>query len=677
MEQFPSWIAANPIASFTLLLLASLTVPPLFERLRLPGLVGLLIAGVILGPYGLRLLDPQTETVKLLSDIGKIYLMFVAGLEIDMQAFRKTRDRSLSFGFATFIVPLIFGTLTGRLFGFGWNASILIGSLLASHTLLAYPLIQRLGVVRNEAVTVTVGATIFTDISALMVLAICVSIHQGEFSWYSLPLQLGLLAAYATTVLWGLDRLGRAYFRRTGNDEGNQFLFILLALFLASVGAQLIRTENIVGAFLAGLAVNDVLGRGAVKEKIEFVGGVLFIPFFFVAMGLLIDIPVFTQTLLSELLLVAAVVASLIGSKFLAALSVKRLYRYTWSETLTMWSLSLPQVAATLAAALVGLEVGLLSEALFNSIIVLMLVTSILGPVLTQRFASQLPFSEADAAAAASPPAEDPTSDRSILVSVYNPITEPYLIEMAALLAQEREKIVPLAIAQASTHLNEVQLSETIWRSRKLLKQAAEISHSLGLETRPLLRIDSDVALGICHAAREEDARLILMGYGDMTTLQARLLGNVIDQVFRISHCPVAVMQLRDSPRALKRILVAIKDLLAPSLQLVCLAQQLAHANQGTVTVLHICPPTTSQAKRHEFKRQLVDTQSLLPTSRLKVVSHTDTTATILRVSQPFDIVMLTDSRTHVLAGLTPDDLTLSLMQKLTCSTVLFSANTA
>ncbi|RMF23963.1 MAG: cation:proton antiporter, partial [Cyanobacteria bacterium J083] len=155
METLLSSLPNSPVVSFTVLLLVILTVPPIFEKLRLPGLVGLLVAGVILGSDGLGLLDAQSETMKLLSDVGKIYLMFVAGLEIDLAEFRKTKNKSLSFGLATFVLPLIGGVLVGRMFGFGWNSSILIGSLLASHTLLGYPIVNRLGVVNNPAVTVT------------------------------------------------------------------------------------------------------------------------------------------------------------------------------------------------------------------------------------------------------------------------------------------------------------------------------------------------------------------------------------------------------------------------------------------------------------------------------------------------------------------------------------------
>jgi Kef-type K+ transport system membrane component KefB len=258
----------EPIVSFAILLAVILIVPILFEKIRLPGILGLLVAGVFLGQNGFNLLQKESESLRLLSDIGLVYLMFVAGLEIDLQQFQATKNRSLGFGSLTFLVPLIFGTLVGRLFGFGWNASVLIGSLFASHTLLAYPIISRLGVINNEAVTVTIGATIFTDIGALLVLAICVGIHQGDFTLIKLVALTASLAIYSVLILFGFSWLGREFFRRTGDEEGNQFLFILLVVFLAALGAQLIGVEKIVGAFLAGLAVNNAIGDGPVEEKV-------------------------------------------------------------------------------------------------------------------------------------------------------------------------------------------------------------------------------------------------------------------------------------------------------------------------------------------------------------------------------------------------------------------------
>lgn len=328
MEQFLNLIPESPIVPFTILILVSLTIPPIFERLRLPGLVGLLFAGVVLGPNGMQVLSPDSEIMKLLSDIGKIYLMFVAGLEIDLEEFRRKRNRSLSFGLMTFAFPLTVGTVIGLSVGYSLNTSILMGSLLASHTLLGYPIVARLGVVANEAVVVTIGATIFTDIAALLVLAICISIHGGDFSATSIIVQLAALGIYTAIVLFGLDWAGKEYFRRTGNEESNQFLFVMLAVFLVSVGSQIINVDQIVGAFLAGLAVNDVIGHSPVEEKVEFVGSTLFIPFFFVGMGLLIDVPAFIQSLTTGIGLTLAIVLGLLGSKLMAATGMKLLFRY-------------------------------------------------------------------------------------------------------------------------------------------------------------------------------------------------------------------------------------------------------------------------------------------------------------------------------------------------------------
>ena len=691
MEQFSVWLTVDPIVSFTILLLASLTVPPLVEKLRLPGLVGLLLAGIILGPHGLGWLKAESETVKLLSDIGKVYLMFVAGLEIDMQAFRKTRNRSLAFGLLTFAIPLITGTALGLGLNMGWNAAILLGSLLASHTLLAYPLLQRLGVVRNQAVTITIGATIFTDIGALLVLAICVSIYQGSFTWFRLLIQLVILGLYAALVLIGLDRLGKTYFRRSGNDEGNQFLFILLALFVSSVGAQVIQTENIVGAFLAGLAVNDVLGKSAVKEKIEFVGTVLFIPFFFIAMGLLINVPVFIRVLLTDTTTVAAVVAGLIGSKFIAAWCIKQLYSYSWVETFTMWSLSLPQVAATLAAGLVGYQVGLLSEAVFNSIIVLMLVTSTLGPVLTHRYARhlsvparQLPFMTLPISQS-SRKADPVLPSFNVVVSVHNPETEPYLVEMAGLLAQQqRGKLFPLAIAQPATSLNDPTFTKILQQTHRLLKRATDIGQRLGVSTHSLLRIDRDIANGICHHSCEQSAQLIVMGYGDMTTLQARLLGSTVGQVFDYSPAPVAVMKLLQSPLQLQRVIVPIWNIRPYFNAQIKFAQHVAAATQTIVTVLYICSPQATVSEQmlypHQVRRVLNKRSSPANNSLLKikvtVVPHSDISGAVLRFTQSRDLVVLHGRDLIPVREIPTSEWGTTLLQKLTCSVALFKEPT-
>ena len=706
MEQYLSYsFQTNPLLTFTLLLLVVLTLPPIFERIKLPGLVGLLFAGVILGSNGLGLLDAKSETMKLFSDIGKIYLMFVAGLEIDLAEFRKTKERSLGFGLATFLVPLITGIAIARMFGIGWNAATLIGSLLASHTLLGYPIVKRLGVVADEAVTVSIGATIFTDIAALLVLAVCISIHGGEFSTASLISQLVILGVYAALVLIGFDKAGKAYFRRTGDEESNQFLFILLAVFLASVGAQLIDVDKIVGAFLAGLAVNDVVGRSPVEEKIEFVGSTLFIPFFFVGMGLLLDIPGFIQTITTELPLTIGIVGGLFFSKFIAAAIAKMLYGYSWNQAMTMWSLSLPQVAATLAAALAGVNAGLIDQSIFNVVIVLMLLTAVAGPILTTQFGRKLsvnrigrelkieehsfreqliPSEEAEfyrqesiSARLSSQESDRPLKNSRfrVVVPVANPQTERNLIEMGALLArQEMGKVISLSIAKAHVHMDDPELKQAIKQSRKLLKNAVAVTQEFGAKSKSIVRIDDDVARGITRTAREENASLIIMGWSQRD-LQSRLFGTLVDSVFWSAHCPTAVMKLKAEPIEFHQLLVPVKNLSAKAIMTIEFARLLAQTNRASITLLHISDRKISHAETAAFEAQLehlIEQMGERENMTAKIIRHDNTKEAILAQAQQYDLVILRSVRRRTAGGLAVSDLSDRLMRQLDTSFILF-----
>ncbi|MGI0489335.1 cation:proton antiporter [Pantanalinema rosaneae CENA516] len=670
----------EPILSFVVLLAVILAVPPLFERIRLPGLVGLLAAGVLLGTNGLGVLQKESETMRLLSDIGLVYLMFVAGLEIDLEQFQKTKHRSAGFGSLTFIVPLTFGTIVGRLFSFDWNASILIGSLFASHTLLAYPIVSRLGVVTNEAVTVTIGATIFTDIGALLVLAVCIAINAGRFTPLSIATLIASLVVYTAVVLIGFDRIGREFFRRSGDEEGNQFLFILLVVFLSAVGAQLIGVEKIVGAFLAGLAVNGVVGDSPVKEKVIFVGSVLFIPIFFVDMGLLINIPTFIRSLtdLQGLMLTLSIVIGLILSKFLAALLAKLAYRYTRRELIVMWSLSLPQVAATLAATLVGYRAGMLSEGILNSVIVLMLVTSTLGPVLTSRFAPDLALPDIEVMPEPDLLSWQEAEPREfvVVVPVYNPKTEQYLIELAGLLAKHHSgHIVPLSIAPSHTHMNEPQLVAALQRSQGLLNAAVQVSRELGIAVDPLLRIDDSIAQGITRASREQNANLIIMGWSRRMGMSARLLGNVIDQVLWASHCPVVISRLLDSPHAMQRILIPVANLTPRAIRGLGLAHVLAATTQAQVTLLHVNNRASTPGKVAWMESQLTLLASkVAPDLKPEIVVHPqdDVAKAIATTAQNYDLVILRSFPHRTSAGgLVVSDLTSQVVKLITCSVIL------
>ncbi|MBO3458854.1 cation:proton antiporter [Aetokthonos hydrillicola Thurmond2011] len=679
LEPTSQVLGKEPIVPFAILLLVILIVPILFERLRLPGIFGLLASGIVLGPHGWNLLQTASPLMTLLSDIGLVYLIFVAGLEVDLVQFRRNKNRSLAFGSFTFLVPLFVGATVVRIFGFNWNAAILVGSLFASYTLLAYPILTRLAVVSNEAVNMTIGASILTDASVLLILTVCVAIHTNKLGVWQVVTLLNSLIIYALFILIGFDWLGKQFFRRSGDDQGNQFLFVLLSVFLASVGAQFIGVQKIVGAFLAGLAVNEVLGDGPVKEKILFVGNVLFIPIFFVNVGLLVNLPIFLKSF-GTLNLTLLILIGLVTSKFIAAFLTKLFYRYNWQETLTIWSLSIPQAGVTLAATLVGYRAGILNLSVLDSAIFLIVVTSALGPLITGKVAVGLSSTpqkvQKPTTSLHHQNQEKRNSPFTIVVPVYNPQTQQYLIEMAALLARQGNgKIIPLAVATAFAHMDAPQLDASVQRSERLLAKATALSQVLGVEAQPLLRIDDAFAPAISRASREQRANLIVMGWGNRTGLKARLFGNVIDSVLWGSHCPVAVMRLVESPKKIQRILVPVENLLAPSLQPVQFAQIVADANQAQVTLLNVCERRTSPAKIAHKQSQLSLLVSKLGSPNppeVQIITHENIAQAILQAARLYDLVVLPFTRNRTSpGGLAISDVTNQLVRQLTCSIIM------
>jgi Kef-type K+ transport system membrane component KefB len=380
---------------FAIIMSVCLLVPPLCRRIHIPACVGLLCVGVAVGPNGLYLFPQDGPVASFMAQLGKLLLMFFAGLEIDLSQFQRTGMRSVGFGLMTFSIPQITGTMVGVHAGYGWLAGLLIGSLMASHTLLGFPIVQRMKLVKDEAVAVTIGGTVLTDLLSLLVLAVCVPIYTTGFSTSAFALQIVELIAYIFILLFGLGSLGRWLLGKFGDSKEAQVTLTFLMMALAGIGAEAIHLEGIVGAFLAGLAVNRALRDSEAKREVEFLGNTLFIPVFFVSIGFLINVQVFVQTLTGRPGLVLAIVGGLILSKFLAARLTERTFGYSRSQGRLIWSLSLPQVAATLAAAIVAYEtknaagVRFIDISMINTILVMVVVTSVMGPILTERFARE------------------------------------------------------------------------------------------------------------------------------------------------------------------------------------------------------------------------------------------------------------------------------------------------
>ena len=684
----------QPLGSFALLVALAMLVPPLFRRTGLPDLVGLLLAGVLMGPSVLNLLQPEGETLQLVSDIGAIYLLFIVGLEIDLEEFNRVRSRSLTIGVLHFVGGMATGGAIGALLGYPLVPCLLIGTLIATHTPLGYPIVRSYGAQRDEAVVVSVGSTILTDIASLVVLAIAIGLGRQSFSLANLAGLIASVAIFAFAVVAIIRMVGRRIFRGSINDESRIFLTILLILFLASLGAEVAGVEKIVGAFLAGLAVNSVLPEGKSKQQVILVGAALFIPIFFIHLGLLLDLSSLKDSI-TQFQLPVLMVIGVISCKGMVSLIAGRAFRYNGNQMVMMWSLAMPQVAATLASAFIGYEAGLLDQTVLNAVLAMMVVTATLGPILTARSVRRL----VEPARPRSIPADHDdvvlTDDDApidvvsrpltIVVPVANPSTEQGLLSIASRLlsggSETQGQLLPLALVCPSLEEARGGLNRALASARDRLSKAAAIGRDLEVRTRCLLRLDEDIAGGMSRSALEQGADLLMIGAGRPDKVRRWFFGDLVDGVCRTAHCPVVVLNLAGRQvDSLQRILVPIKDLSASAREQFELAQRLLACesrDQCLITLLHIVDPRLNRFERIRIEQELRRWQPRSSTAsviRIQLASGPAVEAKIERSSREHDLVILRSQRRQV-AGLPipTSDRTSNLVSLLNCASMVIS----
>ena len=693
MQASISHVMHHPLGVFSMLVAISAAVPPLIRRLGLPDLVGLLAAGVVVGPHALNWVDSSSETVRLLSDLGAVYLLFTMGLEIDLEEFNRVKRRSFIYGLLILLIGVGTGVSIGLMAGFASVSCLLLGALMATHTPLGYPIVRSYGAQKDESVVVSVGSTIFTDIVALLLLAVGLGLGQGSLSGLGLGLLLLKIGGFALVVVIGIRWLGRRLVLRGISDENRMVLAVLVALFLASLGAELAGVEKIVGAFLAGLAVNSVLPEGRVKEQVIFVGGVLFIPIFFIDLGLLLDLGSLGESL-GNFQFTALMLVGAIGGKGLASWVSGRLFGYRRAQILMMWSLTMPKVAATLATAFIGYQAGLLNQTVLNSVLAVMVVTATLGPILTEQSVTRLkdpspdavPVSFGEEAAVLDGVNEVVQRPLRIVVPVANPSTEKGLLSMAARLVRGSSGaeglLLPLAMVNPSLEEMRGGLNRAVAAARGRLSTAETIGAQLSVPTRSLLRLDEDIAGGMSRTALEQAADLLLIGAAPTDQLRAWLMGDIVDGVCRTAHCPVVVVNLgRETDSGLGRILVPIKDLSASAREQFELALRVINSapedQRVRITLLHVHDPRFSGQDRHWMEQQLIRWRPPgIPEERfhIVIVRGPGIDGAIHRLSREHDLVILRTQRRRV-AGLPipGSDRTSQLIRQLPCASMVIS----
>ncbi len=539
----------EPVLIFTLVLLIILVVPIMLNKFRIPGIVGLIVAGVVLGPNGFNILERDASIV-LFGTVGLLYIMFQAGLEIDMIDFKKYKVRSIVFGTFTFLIPITVGTIVFLyLHDYDIKPAILLASMFAPHTLLAYPIISRLGLSKNEAVTLTIGGTLITDMAVLFVLAIIINSTQGITGAGFWVLMIFKMFVFVGVVLWIFPKIAKWTFKQLESEKGAQYLFVLTVVFAAAFLSELAGMEAIIGAFLAGLAMNPLIPHTSpLMNRIEFVGNNIFIPFFLISTGMLVNLTeLFTDT--NAMLIAGTIIVLSPLTKYIAAFLTQKIFKFSVLQRNLIFGLSSAHAAATLAVVLAGYEIGLLGESALNGAVVLILSSSMVSSFSTEKVARKLAILESRRK-----PDLSQKQDK-ILVPIGNPKTIERLIDLAVMLKNPDHKapIYPLAVVIDNEHAE-----EEIYKKNQMLQKAITHASATDNDVQLVSKIDVNVSSGILRAIKELMITEVVLGWNAKITTRDRIFGSVLDSLLNNTDEMILVCKIIQPLNTTGRLVVIV-----------------------------------------------------------------------------------------------------------------------
>lgn len=563
----------NPVLIFALILLIILFAPIILNKLKIPHLIGLIIAGAVIGPNGFNLMLRDMSIV-LYGTVGLLYIMFLAGLEIDMADFKKNSQKSLVFGLLTFSIPMTLGIVVGYYFlEFSMITSVLLASMFASHTLLAYPIVSKLGVTKNRAVNITVGGTVITDTLALLVLAAIAGMANGKANtafWIQMSVSVLIFGAI---IMFIFPIIGRWFFKKF-DDNISQYIFVLAMVFLGAFLAELAGVEHIIGAFLVGLALNRLIPQTSpLMNRVEFVGNALFIPFFLIGVGMLIDYRIFFKDINTIIVAVTMIVVATLA-KFLAAWITQKLFNFSRDERRLIFGLSNAQAAATLAAVLVGyniilnkkaIEVAeklgavvspdkayrLLDESVLNGTILMILFTCTVASFVAQKGAQNIALLDAT---------EDDDhldENESILVAINDLETTEELINLSLTVKSKSNKSGLFALNIVE---NEHEGSSQTKMAKKILQKALSTASAADMPVRELLRYDVNVVNGITNVAREQKTTDLILGLHQDKGISDAFLGNLNDGILSRTNATTLIYKPVQPIATIKRHLIFVPN---------------------------------------------------------------------------------------------------------------------
>ena len=543
----PTWI-------FFLVLVIILFAPIVLERLRIPHIIGMILAGVVIGEHGFNILA-RDSSFELFGKVGLYYIMFLAGLEMNMEDFKSIRVKATVLGLLAFIFPLGIGIWTNlHLLGYSLATSVLLASMYASHTLIAYPIVIRYGINRQRAVSIAVGGTAVTDTLTLLVLAVVGGMYKGETSemfWIWLVLKVVVLSV---VIMYAFPRIGRWFFRRY-SDNVVQYIFVMAMVFLGAGLMEFVGMEGILGAFLAGLVLNRLIPHvSPLMSHLEFVGNALFIPYFLIGVGMLIDVNVLFGHIDSVKVAVVMIIVALLG-KWIASWLTQKIYKMRALERELMFGLSNAQAAATLAAVLVGYNIilpngeRLLNEDVLNGTILLILVTCVVSSFITEHAAKRIAMDDAEVSD------EKAQEKEKFLIPVANPETLESLMSLAMVVRDEKQPDNLVALNVINDNNGSVKQE---MRGKRSLERAAQIAASTSVRLKTVSRFDLNITTGILHTAKEYEATNIIIGLHCKMSIVDSFFGNLTENLLKNTYLQVMVARFLIPVNTLRRIIVAV-----------------------------------------------------------------------------------------------------------------------
>lgn len=543
-------LVTQPVAIFFIVLVIILCAPLLLNKLKIPHVIGMIVAGVVIGPYGFNILADDSSFA-IFGQVGLLYLMFLAGLEIDMYHLRLNLKRGLAFGILTLAIPLILGVFTSVwLLRLDWLTAMLLGAMYASHTLIAYPVATRLGITRSPAVLISIVGTIIAVVGALLVLAVTVSVKkQGAFDPVVVLRLLGGLAVYCAAVMFLYPKITRFFFKRV-TDKVTQYVFILAMVFLAALGAQAVGLEAVLGAFLAGLVLNRfVPGGSSLMTSIEFVGNAIFIPYFLISVGMMINMRVVLNT--ATLAIAGIMLAVALVSKWIPAFMAQKINGLSSASRNVMFGLTCAHTAVALAVVTLGYSLGMLNEQVLNSTVLVILVTCAVAPIFTAGSAAQLKVEMMESEDGAGDNLLVRSRHNHTLITVATPTLAQQLVDLAVLMRNNRGTHDFYAIHVRNDDSNKAKAV-----ARASLDAARKAASAADTKIELLDRFDINIVTGLDNAIRERDITEVIVGMHRRTTVIDSFFGSNITQLLKSTNRMVIISRCFIPVNTITRIVV-------------------------------------------------------------------------------------------------------------------------